>query len=162
MAVITHSIQVSSNRYCTSHFIFTTLKSHKVVRTGHWRTMPSLAMPFSKIVCMPTNHLATKQLLFEIVELGIRMCVWRQGESLASIVDSVFEESLVSDSSVNTEYIYWGSLWGQTCSSVIDCKLQLKHAPASLKSDKLSKAINNIKGVTRCRDSRSAKSRETR
>ena len=42
--------------------------------------------------CMCTSHLATKQLLFKIVELEIQLCAWRQGESLASIVDSVFEE----------------------------------------------------------------------
>ena len=51
---------------------------------------------------MCTNHLATKQLLFQIVELEIRLCAWRQGESLASIVDSVFGESLVNDSSADT------------------------------------------------------------
>jgi len=50
----------------------------------------------------------------------INLCAWRQGESLASIVDSVFEESLVKDSSVNIAYIYWGSLWRQTCCSVHD------------------------------------------
>jgi len=40
----------------------------------------------------------------------------------------------------------------ETCCSVIDGKLQLKYASA----------IRNIKNVTRCRDSRSAKSIETR
>jgi len=39
---------------------------------------------------------------------------------------------------------------------VIDGKLQLKHAPATDKRD-----INKAKNVMRCRDSRSAKSRET-
>ena len=38
---------------------------------------------------------------------------------------------LVRDSSANIAYIYWGSLWGETCCSVIDGKLQLKHAPAA-------------------------------
>ena len=42
----------------TSPLLFTTLKSH--VCTGL-----SLASPFSKIVRMCTNHLATKQLLFK-------------------------------------------------------------------------------------------------
>ena len=46
---------------------------------------------------MRTNHLAMKQLLFKIADLEI--------ESLASIVDSVFEQSLVNDSSANTGYI---------------------------------------------------------
>ena len=39
---------------------------------------------------------------------------------------------------------------------VIDGKLQLKHASAAKKSD-----MNKNKNVTRCRDSRSAKSMET-
>ena len=38
---------------------------------------------------------------------------------------------LVRDSSANIAYIYWRSLWGETCCSVIDGKLQLKHAPAA-------------------------------
>jgi len=48
-------------------------------------------------------------------------------------IDSVFEQSLVNYSLANTAYIYWGSLWGQTCCSVIDGKLRLKHAPATIK-----------------------------
>ena len=63
-----------------------------------------------------------EKLLFKIAELEVRLCAWRQGESLASIVDSVFEQSLVNDSSANTAYIYWGSLWGQICCFVIDGK----------------------------------------
>ena len=85
---------------------------------------------FKKLVCMCTNHLALKQLLFKIAELEIRLRAWRQGESLASTVDSVFEQT---DSSANTAYIYWGSLRGQTCHSVIDGKPQLQHAPAANK-----------------------------
>jgi len=53
---------------------------------------------------------AHKLLLFKIAELEIRLCAWRQWESLASTVNSVFEQSLA--------YIYWQSLWGQTCCSV--------------------------------------------
>jgi len=41
------------------------LKFHEAVRTGHWTTMNSLAMQF---VCMHTNHLAMKQLLFKIAK----------------------------------------------------------------------------------------------
>ena len=69
--------------------------------------MASIATPFPKFVCMHTNHLAMKQLLFEIAELEIWLCARRQGESLASsnIVDSVFEQSLVSNSSANNAYI---------------------------------------------------------
>ena len=78
---------------CTSSMLFHNLKSHKAVQTGYWTTMDSSATPFSKLVCMHTNHLATKQLLFKIAELEIQLCAWRQGESLVSVADSVFEQS---------------------------------------------------------------------
>jgi len=42
---------------------------------------------------------------FKIIELDT-IFVCKQGQSLASIVDSVFEQSLVSDSLANTAYIY--------------------------------------------------------
>jgi len=54
------------------------------------------------------------------------------------LLTQVFEQSLVNDSSANIHL--WGSLWGQTCCSVIDGKLQLKHAPVAKKRD-----INKIK-----------------
>ena len=38
--------------------------------------------------------------------IEIWLCARRQGESFSSIVDSVFEQSLVNDSSANTAYIY--------------------------------------------------------
>jgi len=47
-----------------------------------------------KMYCYAT-HLATKQLLFKTAELEIQLCAWRHREFLASIVDSVFEQSLV-------------------------------------------------------------------
>ena len=79
---------------------------------------------FFMCICMRTNHLAMK-LLLKIAELEIQfVCretwgsVWR-------------EPGLVNDSPANTAYIYWGSLWGQTCCSVIDGKLKLKHASAA-------------------------------
>ena len=63
-------------------------------------------MPYFKFVRMTTNHLAMKQFLFKITELEIIwLCAWRQEESLASIVDSMFEQSLVNDSSANTPYL---------------------------------------------------------
>jgi len=43
----------------------------------------------------------------------------------------------------------------------MDGKLQLKHASAAKKSD-LNKIKKALKNVTRCRDSRSARSIETR
>ena len=58
--------------------------------------MASLATPFSKIVGTCTNHLATKQLLFKIVELEKISGVHEDMERLASIVDSVFEEHLLN------------------------------------------------------------------
>ena len=39
---------------------------------------------------------------------------------------------------------YWGSLWGQTCCSVIDGKIQLKHTSTAKWT-----RINNIKNVVR-------------
>ena len=56
---------------------------------------------------------------------------------------------------------YIGSLCGETCCSVIDGKLLLKHASTAKKNVTWTR-IKNIKNVTRCRDSRSAKSIETR
>jgi len=73
-----------------------------------------------------------KQLAFKIAELEILLCAWGHGESWAFIVDSVLEQSLVN---ANIACIYWGNLWGQTCCSVIDGKLQLKHVPAVKKSN---------------------------
>ena len=35
----------------------------------------------------------------------------------------VFEESLVNDPSANIAYIYWGSLWEQTCCFMVDAEL---------------------------------------
>ena len=71
-------------------------------------------------------------------------------------LEILFEESLWFFS----QYCI-GSLWGETCCSVIDGKLQLKHASAAKKKVTWTR-IKNIKNVTRCRDSRSAKSIETR
>ena len=67
---------------------------------------------------------------------------------------------MVNDSSANTAYIYWGSRCGQTCCFVVDGKFQLKHAPASKRSD-INKTQKH-RNVARCRDIKSAKSRETR
>jgi len=56
----------------------------------------------------------------------------KAGESLAFIVDTVFEESLVSDSSANTASTE-KPIW--TDFLLRDNKLQLKHSPASIKGD---------------------------
>jgi len=60
--------------------------------------------------CMHAHKSLSNKTIFKIAELEIRLCAWRQGESLVSIVDSVFEQSLVNDSCVNTAYIYRGSI----------------------------------------------------
>ena len=52
---------------------------------------------------MRTNHLTMKQLLFKIVELEIRLCTWRQGESLASI------------------NMCWLSAWREPVSCILNC-----------------------------------------
>ena len=77
----------SSMLHSPAHHFFTTLKSNKVVWTSYWRTMASLATPFSKI--NPCAQITEQQ---NNVESEIWLCAWRQGESLASIVNSVFEE----------------------------------------------------------------------
>jgi len=51
----------------------------------------------------------------------------------------------LNESSANTAYTYWGSLWGQTCCSMIDGKIQLKPL---LK--KMTWTKKNIKTVKRC------------
>ena len=61
--------------------------------------------------------------------------VWENYSDLRSVYCVRCVGSL-SDSSANTAYIYWGSLWGQTCCSMVDGKLQLKHAPAAKKGHK--------------------------
>jgi len=54
-------------------------------------------------------------------------------ESESHLMAKILLPLLVNDSSAKTAYIYWGSLWRQTCCSVIDGKLQLKPPPASKK-----------------------------
>ena len=59
--------------------------------------------------------------------------VFGDRERLSSIVDEqTSSQWLFSQYCI---YIYWGSLWGQTCFSVLDGKLQRKHTPAARKSD---------------------------
>ena len=48
---------------------------------------------------------------------------------------------MANDSSANTAYIYWRSLWGHTLLG--DGKLKLKHVPAAKKSD--TKKFKNVK-----------------
>ena len=60
----------------TEHTLYQTaaLKSHQAIQNGHLRTVASLAKSFFIIVHMHTNPLATKELLFSIVELEIQLC----------------------------------------------------------------------------------------
>ena len=77
---------------------------------------------FSSHIRMCTNHLATKCNYY--ARLLNPKYSWRAG--------SVWREpGWVNVSSANISYIYWGSLRGQTCCSVIDGKLQFKHASAA-------------------------------
>ena len=91
--------------------------------------MASFVTPFSSLVHVHKSLSNEMQVLLKIAELG--MCMKTCRESLSFIVDSVFEQSLVNDSSANTavhllrkpvrtDLLFW-----------IDGKLQLKHAPAA-------------------------------
>ena len=135
--------QNSSMLHSPAHHFFTTLKSNKVVWTSYWRTMASLATPFSKI-----NPCA------QITEQQNNDCWIRNMEKKHEDRESRWHplltqclKSLASDSSANTAYIYSGNLWRQTCCSAVDGKLQLIHAPGDKKWHKQ---------VTMCRDSSSA------
>jgi len=66
------------------------------------------------------NHLATKW----------NYCWFRNTVTVQGVFEEV-DPGLVNDTSAHTAYIYWGSLWEQTCCAVIDGKLQLKHASAT-------------------------------
>ena len=115
-----------------------------------WRITPPVAW---KSKALQTSHWRTIWLHCKIWLL----CMHGDRGSLSSIVDLVFELSLVNDSSANTAYMYWRSLWGQT--ALWWQSSAQAHAPAA-KSD-INKT-KSIKNVTRYRDSRSAKSRESR
>ena len=110
-----------------AHCFFTILKSHKAVWTGHKRTTASLAMTFSKTDACVQITKQRNNYYSRFLNIEIRLCAWRQGESLASIAESVFEESPVNDSSANTAYIYWGGLpvglqqWKQTAFQPSSC-----------------------------------------
>ena len=116
------------------------------------------SIPTSCYTCIPTScytsqyHFCTKQ--YWVVHQPItflQLCISQGGSNhLPWLCDTTFftcthmhgdrqrlchplltqrlNRCLVSDPSANTAYIYSGSLWGQTCCSVIDGKLQLKHA----------------------------------
>ena len=80
--------QNSSISHWAVHQTIATLKSDEALRTSHWRTMASLAMPFSSLLQMRTlqrNIIITQ-------DSWIRNVHRIQGESLSSIVDSVFEK----------------------------------------------------------------------
>jgi len=130
-----------------AHRFFPGLKSREAIRTAHWRTMASFRRHFSSRVRMRTNHLATKCNITQDCwirnTVGVRECLKKAWSG-----QQFFSQYCI------------GSLWRQTCCTVIDDKLQLKHASAAKKVTWTNK--KNIKNVTRCRDSRSAKSIETR
>ena len=72
--------------------------------TCHWRTMASFVMPFSSHVCMHTNHSTKCNNYTRLLNLKYGWCPWSFWR----------EPGVVNDSSANTVYIYWGSLWGRT------------------------------------------------
>jgi len=110
-------------------------------------------------------------MLFEFLDLWIPY-VFRQGELALSPIHrkvwlGVWVDAWVSDSSANTASVANTCVNGPCmlpCEDrllqLCDGKPQLKHAPAAKKWHK--QVIKNIKNVTRCRDSRTAKSKETR
>ena len=77
----------------------------------------------------------------DIAELEKLLCAWRQGESLSSIVDSVFELWTEPGQWFFSQYC-WGSLWGQTCYPVTGAKLQLKLLLKKCDINKIKKIKN--------------------
>jgi len=67
------------------------------------------------------------------------VCI-RQGESPSSIIDLVFEPSLINDSSANTLHASTEEACEHRLAAfVINGRLQFKHAPATNKSDNKTK-----------------------
>jgi len=118
-----------------AHRLFPGFRSHEAVWTAHWRTVASFATPFSFHVYECAQVLSNEMLLLrKIAELEIQLACW-QCLKRAWSVELFFSQYCI------------GSLWGQTCCSVIDGKLQLKHATAALKSD-----INKNKITLKCNE----------
>ena len=116
-----HKTAAFSTELCTSPSLFSRFGNH----TRHFEPpTEELWLPlrrhFSSCVRMHTNHLATKCNYYKRAnDCWIRNTVGVRG---------VFEESL----GFFSQYCI-GNLWGETCCSVIDGKLQLKHASAAKK-----------------------------
>ena len=135
------SVWLFHNGFCTKQQHFTlssaqTLKSYGAVQTSHWRTVLWLLCDaISSFVCMHTNHLVMKGISLKIAALEIQsVYVELQGEALSSLVGSTFEQ-MPSQWFFRQYciYNYSVSLWEQIWCSVVDGKLQLKHAPAARK-----------------------------
>jgi len=61
-----------------AHCLFTILKSHKALQTGHWRTMVSFVTPFSSHLCMCKKYLATKRNYYSRpLNYKYSQCAWR-------------------------------------------------------------------------------------
>ena len=101
---------------------------------------------------------AHKSFSNETKTIQVQFCAWRVEESVIHCwlgVGTVIRcwlglGTVINDSSANILHTsYWESLWGQTCCSVIDAKLQLKHACASKKwhkQDPKSYRYNKMQG----------------
>jgi len=92
--------------------------------------MASFATPLSSLECIRTNHLAMKCNYYS--SLLNMFGVHGDKTDRRSLFHPLLTLCLNRAWSIaNIPYIYWGSLWGQICCSVIDGKLQLQHAPAA-------------------------------
>ena len=87
---------------------------------------------FYSLVHIGQNHLATKHNYYSRLLNYNSLCAWRLGEPVIHCrLGHGLKRAWSTILQPNTAYIYWGSLWGQTCCSVIDGKLLLKHASAA-------------------------------
>ena len=101
--------------------------------------MASFVMPFSSLVCMRTPVWWGTHEPWTLAMIRNKDC-WSR-----NTVSTCLETGVWTDVT-NTAYLYWGSLWRQTCCSVIVGKLMhllLKEVTET-----------RVKNVTRCRDSK--------
>ena len=94
-----HDSCCTKQQHCTLSTSPLPLNCHEAVRNSHWSNMvPSIIDAIFK-TCM--QSISNETIIIQDCWIRIQLCAWRQGKSLASIVDSVFEQSLVNGSSAN-------------------------------------------------------------
>ena len=84
---------------CTSPSLF---HNFEVSQGGSNRSLKNydfISDTIFKICTHAHKSLSNETIIFKIAELEIWLCAWRRGDSLTFIVDSVFGQSLVNDSS---------------------------------------------------------------